>query len=161
MVKIRIRGINQVTRSLSYASDLTYQAARRGTVKAAKYLLQKILAKFGHYQSTGGPGGGPWPQLKFETIKKKLLKYGVGNKPLIASGQMSNSSNWTVVEGGTGRLAASVGTDDEKILNHIYGAPHAHIPQRDPCRVTAVEEMDKCRQIITDEVINALTKGGV
>jgi hypothetical protein len=163
MVKVRIRGIDRVTRDMAYASEATYKGARRGTVLAAKHLMQKILEKFGKYQSTGGdPNGyGAWKRLKYETIRKKALKWGVGDKPLIASGKSSSPSEWEVIEGGVGRLAASVGTDNEMLLNHIYGAPRAHVPMRDPVRITAKEESEECQDIIEREILSELARCGL
>ena len=134
----------------------TYDAARDGTVLAAEYLLEKVKAKIGVYQSTGGPPGGygRWPKLKYDTIKKKLRKYGVGNKPLLMTGDLSES--FTVVEGGKGRVSASVGSDSDYLVHHVYGAPGAKVPMRDPIRITAVEERDACHKIIEDEIMKVI-----
>lgn len=156
--KQRIRGIDTYIRDLAKINTKTYEAAREGTVLAANHLFEKVKAKIGVYQSTGGPPGGygRWPKLKYDTIKKKLRKYGVGNKPLLMTGSLGES--FTVVEGGKGRLSASVGSDSDYLVHHVYGAPGAKVPMRDPIRITAVEERDTCHQIIEDEinkVINA------
>lgn len=156
--KVRIRGIDAYIRDLAKTDTESYNAARRGTVLAAEHLLEKVKAKIGTYQSTGGPPGGygRWPKLKYDTIKKKLRKYGVGNKPLLMSGDLRDS--FTVVEGGRGRLSASVGSDSDYLIHHVYGAPGAKVPMRDPIRVTAVEERDTCHQIIEDEVMEVIDK---
>ena len=155
-LKVRIRGIDTYIRDLAKISTETYGATRRGTVKAAQHLLEKVVAKIGKYQPTGGPpkGYGWWKKLKDETVKKKLRKYNVGDKPLLASGKLKGS--FSVVEGGRGRISASVGSDSDYLVHHVYGAPGANVPMRDPIRVTAVEEADACHKIIEDEVMEII-----
>lgn len=154
--KTRIRGIDTYIRDLAKLDMKTYDAAREGTVLAAEHLLEKVKAKIGVYQNTGGPPGGHgrWPKLKYETIKKKVRKYGVGNKPLYASGALKDS--FSVVEGGKGRLSASVGSSSPYLIHHVYGAPGANVPMRDPIRVTAKEEMEACHKIIEDEIMKEI-----
>lgn len=154
--KQRVRGIDTYIRDLAKLDRKTYDAAREGTVLAAEHLLEKVKGKIGTYQSTGGPPGGygRWPKLKFDTIKKKLRKYGVGNKPLYMTGSLQES--FTVVEGGRGRLSASVGSDSDYLIHHVYGAPGANVPMRDPIRITAIEERDTCHQIIEDEIMKVI-----
>lgn len=150
---MRVRGVDRYIRDLARDNDDNKKAAIRGVRKAAEHLLRVVKSKFGSYQSTGGKpqGMGPWPKLKFETIQRKLRQYGIGNKPLIGSGDMSNS--FTVVEGGPGRISASVGSSDPKLVHHVYGAPRAGVPQRDPIMVTATEQRDECHKIIENEII--------
>ena len=154
--KTRVRGIDTYIRDLAKLDSRTYSAARDGTVLAAEHLLQKVKDKIGVYQPTGGPPGGygRWKKLKFETIKKKLRKYGVGDKPLYASGDLKES--FSVVEGGRGRLSASVGSSSPYLIHHVYGAPGANVPMRDPIRVTAKEEMEACHKIIEDEIMKEI-----
>ena len=154
--KTRVRGIDTYIRDLAKLDSRTYSAARDGTVLAAEHLLQKVKDKIGVYQPTGGPPGGygRWKKLKFETIKKKLKKYGVGDKPLYASGDLKES--FSVVEGGRGRLSASVGSSSPYLIHHVYGAPGANVPMRDPIRVTAKEEMEACHKIIEDEIMKEI-----
>ena len=156
MFKVRIRGIDRCIRDLATISQETHYAAERGILKAAEHLLEKVVAKIGVYQRTGGPpaGRGRWRKLKHETLKKKAFKYGVGDEPLYASGALKNS--FTVVKGGKGRLSASVGSDSEYLVHHVYGAPGANVPMRDPIRVTAVEEMEACHKIIEDEIMKEI-----
>lgn len=138
-------------------SDDTHRAARRGVEKAAKHLLKKVVSKIGVYQSTGGPpkGHGGWRKIKPETRWRKSVRYGIsGDKPLYASGDLKGS--FDVVPGGAGRLSASVGSDSPYLIHHVYGAPRAHVPMRDPIRVTAVEERDACFEIIEKEILNEL-----
>lgn len=158
MFKVRIRGVNQYVRGLAKTSDATFAAARRGTILAAKHLLSKVIAKFGIYQQTGGDpkGYGRWKKLAFETRRRKFKKYGFLDKPLIGSGDMMDS--FSIVEGGVGRLAASVGSDSDVLIHHVYGAPRAHVPMRDPIRVTALEEMDNCSKIIEDEILDEIAR---
>jgi len=157
--KVRVRGVDRHVRTLAVQNKKTYEAAIDGVLKAAQYLLERVRAKFGTYQSTGGkPGGrGPWPKLRWETIQRKVRRYGSNKGPLIGSGDMQDS--FTVVRGGKGRISASVGSDDPKLVHHVYGAPRAGVPQRDPIVVTAKEERDNCNRIIEDEITSAY-KGG-
>lgn len=156
--KQRVRGIDTYIRDLAKMNDETYIAARKGTIKAAQHLLDKVVSKIGVYQSTGGMmgGRGRWAKLKYETIQKKLRKYGIGDKPLLASGALKDS--FSVIEGGKGRLSASVGSDSKYLIHHVYGAPGAKVPQRDPIRVTAEEERDTCHKIIEDEILEEIEK---
>lgn len=155
-IKVRIRGIDRYIRDLAKTSDETYNAARKGINKAAEHLLKKVVAKIGIYQSTGGPPGGygRWQKLKYETIARKLRKYDVGDKPLLASGDLRDS--FSIVKGGKGRLSASVGSDSPYLIHHVYGAPRAGVPMRDPIRVTAIEEMETCHEIIEDEIMKVI-----
>jgi hypothetical protein len=153
-VKVRIKGIDRTLRELANTNDDTLDAARSGVHKAAEYLMEVIKEKFGVYQDTGGNGGGAWARLKFETIQRKMRKYGVGDKPLIASGEMRDS--FYIKEGGEGTIAASVASRDPKLIHHIYGAPRAGVPRRDPMLVTAVEEHDMCHDIVEDEINDVL-----
>lgn len=154
--KQRIRGVDTYIRDLAKTNDETFNAARKGTFLAAEHLLKKVVSKIGTYQSTGGPPGGygRWSKLKAETIWKKASKYGVGDKPLLMSGTLRDS--FSVIKGGKGRLSASVGSDSEYLVHHVYGAPRANVPMRDPIRVTANEEKDTCHKIIEDEIMKVI-----
>lgn len=157
MLKVRIRGIDTYIRDLAKLSDKTFHAAEDGIEKAAEHLLERVKAKIGVYQSTGGPPGGHgrWKKLTYETIRKKLRKYNVGDKPLLASGKLRDS--FRIIKGGKGRLSASVGSDSEYLIHHVYGAPGRNVPMRDPIRVTAVEEMEACHKIIEDEIMKEIS----
>lgn len=146
-IKVRIRGIDTYIRDLAKLEDKTFDAARDGIMEAAEYLLEVIKEKIGVYQDG-------WARLKEDTIRKKLRKYNVGDKPLLASGAMRDS--FKIIEGGKGRLSASIGSDSEYLVHHVYGAPGANVPQRDPMRVTAVEEMDMCHQIIEEKIMEVI-----
>lgn len=154
--KQRVRGIDTYIRDLAKVSDESHEAARKGVMKAAEHLLETVKNKIGVYQTTGGdPGGyGRWKKLKYETIKKKVRKYGVGDKPLLASDNLRDS--FKIIPGGKGRLSASVGSDSDYLIHHVYGAPGANVPMRDPIRITAVEEMNECNKIIEDEIKKVL-----
>lgn len=157
---VRIRGVDREIRNLVDASDELREAARDGCNAAGEHLLEVIKEKFGKYNSTGGaPGGyGSWPKLKFETRRKKVRKYGRDPGPLIASGKTVNSLH--LKEAGKGRLAASVTADSSYLIHHVYGAPGAHVPMRDPMRVTAIEEREECHKIILEHIEAALRKEG-
>lgn len=152
-VAVRIKGIDQFIRGLAKTNDATERAAVRGIMKSAEHLKQKVEEKFGVYQSTGGTNGGAWQKLKYETIARKLRK-GYGNKPLIETGAMKGSIK--IIPGGKGRLAARVGSDDPKMVHHVYGAPGSGVPKRDPIIVTAEEQRNACHDIIEQEIRNVL-----
>ena len=156
MLKFRVRGVDRYIRDLAKMSDDTHRAARSGVEKAVEYLLEKVVSKIGVYQPTGGAmgGHGRWAKLKWETIQRKLRRYNVGDKPLLASGKLKGS--FKVIKGGKGRLSASVGSDSEYLIHHVYGAPGAGVPMRDPIRVTAKEELEACHKIIEDEILKEL-----
>jgi hypothetical protein len=155
--KVRVRGIDRYIRDLAKANTGAYYGAMDGVNKAAEYLLEKVVAKIGVYQPTGGMmgGRGRWAKLKPETVWRKLMKYGgSGDRPLFASGNLKESFH--VIKGGKGRLSASVGSDSEYLIHHVYGAPGASVPMRDPIRITAVEEMEACHKIIEDEIMKEI-----
>lgn len=152
-VKVRVKGIDSMIRDLAKADVEHKNAVERGIMAAANYLAEKVKERFGNYQSTGGDGGGGWARLTWETNKYKLRKWGFTNRPLIGSGDMRDSIN--VIQGGKGRLSASVGSDDPKMAYHVFGAPRANLPPRDPLIVAATEEADNCRQKIIDELYSA------
>lgn len=155
-IKVRIRGIDQAIRWAAGCNEMALKGAQDGAVEAAGYLMDVIKEKFGTYQSTGGDGGGTWSKLKFETIARKLRRFGVGDKPLVASGKMRDS--FYVKPGGPGTIAASVVSQDDKLLHHIYGAPRRGVPKRDPMLVTAIEEADMCHDIVEDAVNDAMDR---
>ncbi len=161
MFNVRIRGVDRTLRNLASVSDEVHDSAKDGCNEAAKYLLEKVRAKFGVYQSTGGdPGGrGRWKKLSPDTMMKKISKYGFSGKPLIATGKTVGSLK--VKEGGVGRLAASVSADSDYLVHHVYGAPGANVPMRDPMRVTAVEERDACHEIIEKCIQDAIRRSGL
>ena len=158
--KQRVRCVDTYIRDLAKTNDETFNAARRGVIMAAEHLLEKVKGKIGTYQPTGGPpsGYGRWPKLKYETRLKKLRKYGVGDKPLLMKGENGLLGSFRVIKGGKGRLSASVGSDSEYLIHHVYGAPGANVPMRDPIRVTAMEERDTCHEIIENEIQKVINR---
>lgn len=146
-IKIRIRGVTSVIRTLANTNERTKKAAYDGTIEAADYLCDVIKEKIGRYQSTGGDNGGKWRKLAFETIKRKMNKYGIGDKPLLASGDLRDS--FYVKKGGKGTISASVASTDYKLQWHVEGRG---VPKRDPMMVTALEEADMCHDIIEDAI---------
>lgn len=157
-IKIRIHGVDQSIRWLATMRTELKVAAQVGILKAAEHLMEKIKAKFGTYQSTGGDGDGPWRKLSPDTNWRKVKKYGFKDKPLIATGKMRDS--FYIKKGGKGTIAASVASKDPKLIHHIYGAPRAHLPRRDLFLVTAKEEEQECKDILKDEVYEAMSKLG-
>lgn len=149
MMKIRIHGIDSTIRDLAKTNDDTFDSARRGVKLSAEHLMEKIISKFGVYQKTGGDNNGPWKKLAYETIKRKLRK-GQPNKPLIATGNTMDS--FSIKMGGKGRLSATVISSSETLIHHVYGAPNAGVPKRDPMLITADEERNVVHDIIIDEI---------
>lgn len=158
---VRIRGVDRVIRNLVETNDGIYDSAREGCNEAARHLLTKIKEKFGKYNPTGGdPGGyGSWRKLSIGTRIKKMRKYGFSDKPLIATGKTVGSLS--VKEGGKGRLAASVSVESDYIIHHVYGAPGANVPMRDPMRVTALEEKQACHDIVENYINDAIRRSGI
>lgn len=156
--KVRVRGVNTYVRAMSRVSDRLHDSAREGIDEAADYLLEQVVNKIGVYQPIGGdPGGrGRWRKLKYETVVKKLRKYNVGDKPLLASGDLKHS--FKVIPGGKGRLASSVGSDSEYLIHHVYGARGANVPMRDPILVTANEERDACYDMIEKAIFDEIDR---
>lgn len=149
MIKVRVHGIDDTIREMIKENDRMKIGARRGVKMAAKHLMEKIMSKFGSYQKTGGEGNGPWKELSYASKVRKLRKWG-HKKPLIGSGDMMNSFH--LETRGRGGLTASVYSNSEALVHHIYGAPRAGVPKRDPMLVTVDEEENKCHMIITDEI---------
>lgn len=155
MLNVRVRGVDTTIRDIARCSDELHDGARNGVNNAAKYLMEKIVAKFGVYQLTGGDpkGYGAWKKLKIETIMKKV-KHGYSSAPLIMTGATKGS--FSVKEGGIGRLAASVSSSSDALAYQVYGAPGANVPMRDPVRVTAKEEKDKCHDIVAEAIFKKI-----
>lgn len=158
---VRIRGVDRTIRNMVDTGDALYDAARKGCNEAGEHLLEVIKNKFGRYNPTGGaPGGyGAWPKLKYETRAKKIRKYGHDAGPLIETGATVGSLH--LKEAGKGRLAASVTADSSYLVHHVYGAPGANVPMRDPMRITAIDEKDKCHDIIVKCIDDAIRKAGL
>ena len=146
MIKVRVSGVDAVVRSFDRTVDEIEQALTDGTEEAGDYLIECIEDKFGVYQ----PG---WKPLKYETIHRKRRRGAGANatKPLIEFGDMMFSF-FKKTSAKTRKHVVHIYSNDPKILHHIYGAPSAGVPKRDPVRPTVKEENDKCLQIIKDAV---------
>lgn len=152
-IRVRVHGIDKMMRQLARTAEEEKIALRRGIHESAEHLKEKIEEKIGVYQSTGGSGGGPWAKLKFETNMKKLRRFGFSGRPLFATGKLKGSLY--VHDSGGKTLMSSVGSDDPKMVHHVYGAPKRNLPPRDPMMVTANEEVDECRRIIIENIYQA------
>ena len=139
MIKVHIAGVDSTVRRLRALNDDIENALDEGCEEAAESLRDAISEKFGRYQ----PG---WKQLKPETIRKKG-----NNEPLIDSGDMMFSFE-IQTSNRTRKHTATVYSEDEKLPYHVYGAPGANIPKRDPVRPTTKEERENCLKIIMNKV---------
>jgi hypothetical protein len=152
-IKVHLVGFDSFIRDFDRTNDKIEQGLYDGTDSAANYLRDCIEDKFGTYQSRGGPSNGLWPKLKYKTIVSKRKKGNSGNatKPLVDYGDMMFSFD-IQTSNRTRKHTATITSDDDKILYHIYGAPHASVPRRDPVRPTLEDERQHCFDIIVDAV---------
>lgn len=150
MIRVRVSGVDAVVRSYNRKKEDIEQALTDGTEEAGDYLIECIEDKFGVYQ----PG---WEKLKYETIvRKKRRGAGINaRKPLIEFADMMFSF-FKRTSAKTRKHIIHIISDDPKILHHIYGAPAANVPKRDPVRPTINEENDKCLEMIHDAVRRVL-----
>lgn len=149
-IRFHVSGVDEVVRNFDRRIKGMDKALDKGCTESAEYLIERIEDKFGKYQ----PG---WAQLKYETIKKKIRK-GNGanaNKPLVDFGDMMFSF-YIDIRNRTRRHTVAVKSDDERLLHHIYGAPSANVPKRDPVRPTVKEEREECLRILEEEVKEAI-----
>lgn len=146
MIKAKISGVDRVVRSFDRKRTDIEQALSEGTEEAGDYLIECIEDKFGVYQ----PG---WEKLKHETIMRKKRRGAGANatKPLVEFGDMMFSF-FKKTSAKTRKHVVHIFSNDPKIIHHIYGAPNANVPKRDPVRPTIKEENDKCLEIIKDAV---------
>lgn len=150
MITVKIKGVDKVVRSYNRKADGVEDALTEGTIEASEYIIDCIEDKFGKYQ----PG---WPQLKPDTIIKEV-KAGAGsnaNKPLVEFGDMMFSFT-SKISARTRKHLVHILSDDPKLIHHMYGAPAAGVPKRDPVRPTIKEENDKCLDIIRKAVRRVL-----
>lgn len=147
MVKVRVKGVDAVVRSYDRKKEGIEDALSEGTEEAADYLIECIEDKFGKYQ----PG---WEQLKPETIFKKVMNK---TKPLVEFADMMFSFD-KKISAKTRKHVIHITSDDPKLIHHMYGAPRANLPKRDPVRPTVKEENDKCLDIIRNAVRRALKR---
>lgn len=146
MIRTRLSGVDAVVRSFDRTRDDIEQALADGTEEAGDYLIECIENKFGVYQ----PG---WEKLKYETIYRKRRRGAGANatKPLIEFGDMMFSF-FKKTSARTRKHVVHIFSDDPKIIHHMYGAPSAGVPKRDPVRPTIKEENDRCLEIIKNAV---------
>ena len=144
--RVHVSGIDATVRMFDRAIEGMDEALDEGCQEAAEYLQECVENKFGEYQ----PG---WKPLAYITRRKKVLK-GNGansNKPLVDYGDMMFSLE-TRTSNRTRKHTVAVVSTDEKIIHHVYGAPAANVPKRDPMRPTAKEEREECIQMVIDKV---------
>lgn len=145
-IRAHISGVDAVVRNFDRRIDGMEEALDEGCTDAAEYLKERIEDKFGVYQ----PG---WKPLQYITRLKKIRK-GNGanaNKPLVDYGDMMFSFDIST-SNRTRKHTVAITSDDEKLVHHIYGAPRAGVPKRDPVRPTVKEEREKCLEILADRV---------
>lgn len=137
-IRAYVTGMDAVIRGFDRRIDGMEEALDEGCIEAAEYLQECIENKFGHYQ-TG------WAPLKDDTVRKKVHK-GNGanaNKPLVDYGDMMFS--FVIDTSNRSRKhTVAVKSDDPKLVHHMYGAPAAGVPKRDPVRPTVKEERQTC-----------------
>ena len=150
MIKVRLSGVDDVVRSYNRKKTGIEDALTVGTEEAGDYLIECIEDKFGTYQSG-------WKALKPETIaKEKRLGFGSNaNKPLVMTADMMFSF-YKQISAKTRKHVVWIMSDDPKLRWHMYGAPNAGVPKRDPVRPTVQEENETCLEIIKDAVRRAL-----
>jgi hypothetical protein len=153
MIRAHLSGFDKFIRTFDRTNQDVEDALYEGTEDAANYLRERIEEKFGVYQSTGGTGNGPWAKLKYKTIAQKRKRGHGANatKPLVETGDMMFSFD-IQTSNRTRKHTATITSDDEKLLYHIYGAPEAGLPRRDPVRPTFEEERQNCFDIIVESV---------
>lgn len=145
-IRAHVSGVDAVIRNFDRRIDGMEEALDEGCTEAAEYLRECVEDKFGVYQ----PG---WKPLQYITRLKKRRK-GNGanaNKPLVDYGDMMFSFDLQL-SNRTRKHTVAITSDDEKIIHHIYGAPMAGVPKRDPVRPTVKEERENCLQILVDKV---------
>lgn len=145
MITVKVKGLDAVVRSYDRKKEGIEDALTEGTKEAADYLIECIQYKFGVYQ----PG---WEKLKPETIFKKFMNK---TKPLMEYTNMMHSFD-KKVSARTRKHVVHITSDDPKLIHHIYGAPSANVPKRDPVRPTVKEENNTCLEIIKDVVRRTL-----
>ncbi len=145
-IRTHVTGVDAVIRRFDRTIDGMEDALNEGCLNAAEHLQESIEDKFGTYQSG-------WKPLKRQTILKEqsMGNWHNASKPLINFGDMMFSFS-TQIRNKTRRHTVAVVSDDDKLIHHMYGAPQAGVPKRDPVRPTTKEERDTCLKIIIDKV---------
>ena len=146
MITVKVKGVDATVRSFNRKKDGIEDALTEGTEDAADYLIEKIEDKFGHYQAG-------WDKLKDDTIRKEQsMGYGSNaNKPLVMSADMMFSFD-KKTSAKTRKHVVHITSDDPKLQHHMYGAPCAGVPKRDPVRPTIREENEHALDIIKNAV---------
>lgn len=139
MVSVHVKGVDQAVRDLRKLGGNIEEVLDEACTEAAEHLRDSITEKFGRYQSG-------WEHLKQDTIDRKG-----SDEPLIDSGDMMFSFE-IKTSNTTRKHTATVYSEDPKLPYHVYGAPSAGVPQRDPVRPTTKEERDECINIIERKV---------
>lgn len=146
MIRAHVSGIDAVIRNFDRRAEGMEEALDEGCTKAAEYLQECIENKFGVYQKG-------WKPLAYLTRLKKRRK-GNGansNKPLVDYGDMMFSF-YIDISNRSRRHTVAIKSDDERLIHHMYGAPRAGVPKRDPVRPTVKEERERCHEILINKV---------
>ena len=143
MITTKISGVDPLLRNFNRKKKGIEDALTQGTSDAADHLIDCITEKFGRYQ----PG---WAKLKPDTVRKKGH-----DEPLIETSDMMFSF-YKQISAKTRKHVVWVKSDDPKLPHHMYGAPGANVPKRDPVRPTTKEENDACLEIIAEAVRSIL-----
>ena len=152
MVTVKVVGVDAVVRSFDRKKRGMEEALDDATEEAGDYLIEKIQDKFGHYQSG-------WKQLKYETVvRERKMGFGANaTKPLVMSADMMFSfDKKTSVK--TRKHVVHITSDDPKLQYHMYGAPGAGVPKRDPVRPTIREENEHALNIIKNAVRRVISR---
>lgn len=156
-LKIKADGIEETIKFMDTTDKRIHDGIVAGLTASSNYLRDAIKAKFGSYQNTGGNGGGSWKKLKYSTVVRKR-KRGMGsnaNKPLLGTGEMRDSIKSVVNKN---KLIAGVMSDDPKLVHHVYGAPRAGVPRRDPVLITTKEEEENIVKVFEEELFKVVFK---
>ena len=152
MIELRahISGVDAAVRNFDRRIAGMEEALDEGCTEAAEYLKECIEDKFGVYQAG-------WKPLQYITrLKKKRKGNGANaNKPLVDYGDMMFSFDIQTSNRSRKHTVAVV-SDDERLVHHVYGAPGASVPKRDPVRPTVKEEREECLRILEETVKEAM-----
>ena len=145
-IRVYVSGMDAVIRNFDRRIDGMEEALDEGCIEAAEYLQECVENKFGTYQRG-------WKPLQYLTRRKKRVKgNGINsNKPLVDYGDMMFSF-YIDTSNRSRKHTVAVKSDDERLVHHVYGAPGANVPKRDPVRPTAKEERENCIKILVDKV---------
>lgn len=139
MIKVHVNGVDAVVRELRELGGNIEEALDEACEESANHLMDAIIDKFGHYQKG-------WKPLKPDTIRRKGK-----DEPLVDYGDMMFSFE-IKTSNDTRKHTATVFSEDTRLKHHVYGAPDANVPRRDPVRPTSKEEKEECIEIIRRKV---------